>query len=65
MAIAVIDASGLSDGDDSKNDGIFLLITIADCPLMGQFASKLNFYDNSGRSPLADWKPLLRHFSLQ
>ena len=54
MAIAVIDASGLSDGDDGKNDGIILLMTIADCPLMGQSASGLNFYDDSRRNPLAD-----------
>ncbi len=34
---------------------IFLLMTIAgDSPLPGQSASGLNFYDDSGRSPLAD-----------
>ncbi len=30
------------------------LMTIADCPLLGQSASCLNFYDESGRSTLAD-----------
>ncbi len=33
---------------------IFLLMTIPDSPLLGQTASGLNFYDDSGRSPLAD-----------
>ncbi len=33
---------------------IFLLMTIADSPLLGQSASGLNFYDDSGRRPLAD-----------
>ena len=32
----------------------FLVMTIADCPLLGQFASGPNFYDDSGHSPLAD-----------
>ncbi len=50
----MIDPSGLSDGDDGKNDGIFLLMTKADCPPMGQSSSGQNFYDNSGPSPLAD-----------
>jgi hypothetical protein len=30
------------------------LMMVADCPLLGQSASGLNFYDDSGRSPLAD-----------
>jgi hypothetical protein len=29
-------------------------MTIADSPPLGQSASELNFYDDSGRSPLAD-----------
>ncbi len=33
---------------------IFVLMTIADSPLLGQSASRLNYYDDSGRSPLAD-----------
>jgi hypothetical protein len=40
-------------------------MTIADCPLFGQSASGLNFYDDSGRSLLADKKLLFRHFSLR
>ena len=32
----------------------FWLMTIADCPLMGQSASGLNLCDDSGRRPLAD-----------
>jgi hypothetical protein len=39
-------------------------MTIADCPLLGQSARGMNFYDDSGRSPLADKKPLFRHFPL-
>jgi len=45
----------------SKNVNFFLLVkicfglmTIVDCALLGQSASGLNFYDDSGRSPLAD-----------
>ncbi len=37
-----------------QSQEFFLLITIADYPLLGQSASGLNFYDDSGRSPLAD-----------
>ena len=33
---------------------IFLLMTIADSPLLGQSASGMNFNDDSGRRPLAD-----------
>jgi hypothetical protein len=33
---------------------LFLLMTISDSPLLGQFASGLNFYDDSGRRLLAD-----------
>jgi hypothetical protein len=40
-------------------------MTIADCPLLGQSASGLNFYYDSGSSPLADKKLLSRHFSLR
>ncbi len=40
-------------------------MTIADSPLLGQSASGLNFYDDSGRSTLADKKLLFRHFSLR
>ncbi len=38
--------------------------TIADSPLLGQSASGLNVYYDSGRSPLADSKPLFCHFSV-
>ncbi len=37
-----------------SGDIFLLLMTIADSPLLGQSASGLNFYDYSGRSPLAD-----------
>ncbi len=30
------------------------LMTISDSPLLGEFASELNFDNDSGRSPLAD-----------
>jgi hypothetical protein len=30
---------------------------IADFPLLGQSASGLNFYDDSGHIPLEDYKP--------
>ncbi len=32
---------------------------------MGQLASGLNFFDDSGRSPPVDLKPLFPHFSLR
>jgi hypothetical protein len=32
---------------------IFLLMTLADSPLLGESASGLNFYGDSGRHPLA------------
>jgi hypothetical protein len=35
----------------SSEPGIFF---VDDSPLLGQSASGLNFYDDSGRSPLAD-----------
>jgi hypothetical protein len=34
------------------------LMTIAHCPPLGQSTSGLNFYDDSGHSPLADKNPL-------
>jgi hypothetical protein len=37
-----------------QSQEFLLLMTIADSPLLGQSASGLNFYDNRGRSPLAD-----------
>jgi hypothetical protein len=40
--------------DFIQSQEFFLLMTIADSPLLGQSASGLNFYDDSGRSPLAD-----------
>ncbi len=33
---------------------VFLLMMIADSPLLGQSTSGLNFYDDSGCSPLTD-----------
>ncbi len=65
----MIGASGLSDDDDGKNDGLnggaavkrffqsqefLLLMMMTDSPLLGQSAIGLNFKDDSGRSPLAD-----------
>ena len=35
---------------------------IAYCPLLGQSASGLNFYDDSGRCPLAELKPFSPSF---
>jgi hypothetical protein len=37
-----------------QNQEFFLLMTIADSPIMGQSASKLNFYDDSRGSRLAN-----------
>ncbi len=37
-----------------QSQEFLLLMTIADSPLLGQSASRLNFNDDSGRSPLAD-----------
>ena len=34
-------------------------MTIADCLLLGQSDSRLDFYDNSGPSPLTDQKSLI------
>jgi len=39
---------------DHVDQEFFLLMTIADRTLIVQSASGLNFYDNGGRSPLAD-----------
>jgi hypothetical protein len=50
---------------DFFQNHVFLLMTIADSPLLGQSASGLNFYNNGGRSPLADYKPFFRHFFLR
>jgi hypothetical protein len=38
----------------SSNAAVFLLMTIADSPLLGQFDSVLNFYYDSGRYLPAD-----------
>jgi hypothetical protein len=40
----------------------FLLMTIADSPLLGQSASGLQFDDDSGRSLLASSKPFILPF---
>ena len=40
--------------DFFQSQEFFLLVMIADSPLLCQSASGLNFYDDSGRSPLED-----------
>ncbi len=55
---------GGGEGWGGGQPSIFLLMTIADSPLLGRSASGQSFYDDSGRSPLADLKPLFRNFSL-
>ncbi len=37
-----------------QSQEFFFLMMIADSPLLGQSASRLHFYDDSGRHPVAD-----------
>jgi hypothetical protein len=40
--------------DFFQSQEFLLLMTIADSPLLGRSPGALNFYDDSGGSPLAD-----------